>query len=91
MSECCQRARELQGNIIWIDAIGAAQAMRKLHAHLRAAKEAAMERTLPKVREISMAPHAQTVDQDLDEAAEVWRSRLTSFRHDRGCYVTARC
>lgn len=45
--------------------------MRKLHAHLRAAKEAAVERTLPKVREISMAPHAQTVDQDLDEAAEV--------------------
>ena len=30
-----------------------------------------MERTLPKVREVSMAPHAQTVDQDLDEGAEV--------------------
>ncbi len=62
------------------DVTGAAQAVRKLHAHLRAAKEAAIERTLPKAREVSMAPHAQTVDEDLDEAAEVCGARLTSFR-----------
>ncbi len=47
------------------------QAVRKLHTHLRAAKEAAVERTLPQVREIVMAPHARTVDEELDEAAEV--------------------
>lgn len=33
-----------------------------------------MERTLPAVREVVMAPHARTVDEELDEAALV---RLT--------------
>lgn len=50
------------------------QAVRKLHGHLRAVKEAAVERTLPAVREVVMAPHARTVDEELDEAALV---RLT--------------
>ena len=50
------------------------QAVRKLHGHLRAVKEAAVERTLPAVREVVMAPHARTVDEELDEAALV-RSR----------------
>ena len=88
MSACCQKGHRCAGQCCFdrIDAMGAAQAVRKLHAHLRAAGEAAMERTLPKVREISMAPHAQTVDQDLDEAAEVWRLRLTSFRDVRWCF-----
>lgn len=47
------------------------QAVRKLHGHLRAAREAAVERTLPQIKEIVMAPHARTVDEELDEAAEV--------------------
>lgn len=47
------------------------QAVRKLHGHLRAAKEAAVERTLPRVRPVEMAPHADDVDAELDEAAQV--------------------
>lgn len=48
------------------------QAVRKLHAHLRAAKEAAVERTLPQLRApASMQPHAVDMDQELDDAAMV--------------------
>jgi hypothetical protein len=47
------------------------QAVRRLHGHLRAAKEAAVERTLPQVRDIKLAPHEADVDGELDEAAEV--------------------
>ena len=47
------------------------QAVRKLHGHLRAVKEAAVERTLPAVKEVVMAPHARTMDEELDEAALV--------------------
>ena len=54
------------------------QAVRKLHAHLRAAKEAAVERTLPQLRApASMQPHAVDMDQELDDAARV--RALTSF------------
>ncbi len=42
-----------------------------MHAHLRAAKEAAMERTLPQVKPIDMRPHEADVDEELDQAAEV--------------------
>lgn len=48
------------------------QAVRKLHANLRAAKEAALERTLPQLRApASMQPHAVDMDQELDDAARV--------------------
>lgn len=47
------------------------QAVRRMHAHLRAAKEAAVERTLPQVRQVSMKPHEADVDEELDQAAEV--------------------
>ena len=48
------------------------QAVRKLHAHLRAAKEAAVEHTLPQLRApASMQPHAVDMDQELDDAARV--------------------
>ena len=62
------------------------QAVRKLHTHLRAAKEAAVERALPQVREIVMAPHARTVDEELDEAAEVITA-LISERILPGCVL----
>ena len=46
--------------------------MRKLHSHLRAGKEAAVERTLPKPRAMPvMAPHAADLDEDLEEAGRV--------------------
>ncbi len=47
------------------------KAVRKLYAHLRAAKEAAVARTLPVARPVSMLPHAVDVDEELDEAAQV--------------------
>ena len=59
--------------------------MRKLHTHLRAAKEAAVERTLPQVREIVMAPHARTVDEELDEAAEVRLHIPKEQQAERAC------
>ncbi|BDA49001.1 RNA cytidine acetyltransferase [Coccomyxa sp. Obi] len=47
------------------------KAVRKLHAHLRAAKEAAVERTLPQLlAPASMQPHAVDMDQELDDAAK---------------------
>ena len=48
------------------------QAMRKLHAHLRAGKEAAVERTLPKPKAMPMlVPHDVDLDEDLEEAGRV--------------------
>ena len=55
------------------------QAVKKLHGHLRAVKEAAVERTLPAVKEVVMAPHARTMDEELDEAALVRLAHLCSF------------
>ena len=52
-------------------ALTGSQAVRKLHGHLRAAKEAAVERTLPRVQPVGMAPHVDDVDAELDEAAQV--------------------
>jgi hypothetical protein len=49
----------------------ALQAIRKLFAQLKAAKVAAVERTLPAVVQVRLEPHAQTVDEDLDEGARV--------------------
>ena len=49
------------------------QAVRKLHGHLKAAKQAAVERTLPQVKPVELAPHEQGLDEELDEAAKVLR------------------
>lgn len=45
--------------------------MRKLHGHLRAVREAAADATMPAVREAEMRPHADDLDAELDEAAQV--------------------
>lgn len=45
------------------------KAIRKLHAFLRATKQAAVERTLPAVKPIMLLPHATALDDDLDDAA----------------------
>lgn len=47
------------------------QAVRKLHGHLKAVKEAAVERELPQARPIALTPQEQTLDEDLNEAAQV--------------------
>ncbi len=47
------------------------QAVRKLHGHLKAAKQAAVERTLPQVKPVELAPHEQGLDEELEEAAKV--------------------
>lgn len=53
------------------------KAMRKLYGHLRAAKEAAVERTLPKPSSRpQLTPHAVDVDEELDEAAVAVRAEL---------------
>ncbi|KAK9826169.1 hypothetical protein WJX81_002988 [Elliptochloris bilobata] len=44
--------------------------MRKLHQHLRAAREAAVAATLPQARPADMRPHADDLDAELDEAAK---------------------
>ena len=54
------------------------QAMRKLHGHLRAAREAAVEATLPQARPAAMRPHADDLDAELDEAAQVQQSLMTT-------------
>ena len=47
-----------------------------MHGHLRAAKEAAVERTLPRVGAApDLAPHPDSLDEELDAAAQVrWHS-----------------
>lgn len=47
------------------------QAVRKLHGHLKAVKEAAVERSLPQAKPITLTPQEQSLDEDLDEAAQV--------------------
>jgi len=47
--------------------------MRKLHGHLRAAREAAVAATMPAPREPALRPHAGDLDAELDEAAQVRR------------------
>ena len=49
----------------------AVQAMRKLHGHLRAVREAAVGAKLPQARPAAMRPHADDLDAELDEAAQV--------------------
>ena len=45
--------------------------MRKLHGHLKAVKEAAVERKLPQAKPITLTPQEQSLDEDLNEAAQV--------------------
>ncbi|PNW85567.1 hypothetical protein CHLRE_03g192850v5 [Chlamydomonas reinhardtii] len=55
------------------------KAMRKIYGCLRASKEAAVARTLPAVKPLApgaLTPHAVSLDQDLDEAAEAERAKL---------------
>eukprot|EP00798_Chlamydomonas_sp_ICE-L_P008257 gene8257-1526_t len=52
------------------------KAVRKVYGHLRAAKEAAVARTLPAVHAVSMLPHSVGVDDDLDEAAKAVRDEM---------------
>ena len=47
------------------------QAVRKLHGHLKAVKESAVERTLPQAKVINLTPQEQSLDEDLNEAAQV--------------------
>jgi hypothetical protein len=56
-----------------------AQAMRKLHGHLRAAREAAVAATMPAPRETALRPHAGDLDAELDEAAQA-RGRAAPWR-----------
>ena len=54
--------------------------MRKLHGHLQAAREAAVEATLPKpLPAAAMRPHAVSLDDDLDEAAKVEKIIHSSY------------
>ncbi|KAL0030160.1 hypothetical protein WJX77_000722 [Trebouxia sp. C0004] len=46
------------------------KAVRKLHGHLKAVKEAAVERNLPQAKPITLTPQEQSLDEDLDEAAQ---------------------
>lgn len=55
------------------------KAVRKLYAHLRAGKEAAIERSLPRPNSRNapeMAPHAVEMDAELDEAAAAVREQM---------------
>ena len=45
------------------------KAVRRLHGHLRAAKEAEVERALPRARPLALAPHPDAMDAELDGAA----------------------
>lgn len=47
------------------------QAVRKIHLQLQAAREAAIEQTLPKQTAKLPRPHATSLDSDLQEAALV--------------------
>ena len=53
-----------------------AQAVRKLHGHLKAVQEAAVDRTLPEVKPVTLTPQVQTLDEDLDDAAQVTHANL---------------
>ena len=55
------------------------QAVRKLHSHLKAVQEAAVDRTLPQVKPITLTPQEQTLDEDLDDAAQVLLPPTTSM------------
>jgi len=61
------------------------QAVRKLHGHLKAVKEAAVERNLPQAKPITLTPQEQSLDEDLDEAAQV---RLLVYN---GSYLLVPC
>lgn len=50
--------------------------MRKLYALLRGAREAEVGRTLPQQHAVEMTPHAVSLDQDLDAAAQVLSCEL---------------
>lgn len=60
--------------------------MRKLHGHLKAVKEAAVERKLPQAKPITLTPQEQSLDEDLNEAAQV-RSSISAAAY---CRVTVR-
>lgn len=45
------------------------KAIRRLYSHLRAAKEAEVERTLPKAKVVEMLPHETGLDEELEEGA----------------------
>lgn len=66
MCVCVLRVRvcAMSVHVVW-------QAVRKLHSHLKAVKEAAVERGLPQPKPITLTPQEQTLDEDLDEAAQV--------------------
>ena len=58
--------------------------MRKLHDHLKAVKEAAVERNLPQAKPITLTPQEQSLDEDLNEAAQVRaRACLLHVIHSR--------
>ena len=60
--------------------------MRKVHGHLRASKVAAVERSMPQPSSIPLLqPHSQSVDEDLDDAAQVWVSVCFSSCHSSLC------
>lgn len=52
------------------------KAVRRLHGLLRAAKEVAVGRTLPALREVGLAPLAVGVEEELDEAAAAVREEM---------------
>ena len=62
------------------------QAIRKLHGHLKAVKQAAVERKLPQAKAITLTPQEQSLDEDLDEAAQVYFQLLAC---QSACWRTA--
>ena len=52
------------------------KSVRKMHGLLRAKKEAAVERSLPKVMPVHMLPHVQDLDDDLEEAADEVKAKI---------------
>ena len=52
------------------------KSVRKMHGLLRAKKEAAVERSLPKVIPVHMLPHEQDLDDDLEEAAGEVKAKI---------------
>jgi N-acetyltransferase 10 len=52
------------------------KAVRKLHAHIKQVKIAAMERTLPKPNVVEFHAHERDLDDDLDEAAEEVKQQM---------------
>ena len=65
--KACDILRDDSDNICTVTT----QAVRKLHGHLKSLREAAVERDLPQAKPINLTPHEQTLDEDLDEAAQV--------------------